>query len=238
VDTNPGESLPDYFITAGEVLPADHLKMQEVFQEFVDSAVSKTINFPKTANRVDFADAYMMAFDMNIKGITVYRDGCRAVQVLNKLDEKQLRPQKRPETLPSTTHKITTGLGNLYITVSFFNGSPFEVFCSIGKSGYSTMADAEAIGRLASLALRSGISTAEVVSQLKGIGGSEPTYHNGSLIQSIPDAIALALEKHTDGVQINKQDLNTISCPFCGASLADEKCPVCPRCGWTRCTGT
>lgn len=238
VEKNPGKPLPDYFITAGEVLPADHLKMQAVFQEFVDSAVSKTINFPKTATRENFADAYMMAFDMNIKGITVYRDGCRAVQVLNKLDERQLHPQKRPETLPSTTHKITTGLGNLYITVSFFMGAPFEVFCSIGKSGYSTMADAEAIGRLASLALRSGISTAEVVSQLKGIGGSEPTFHNGALIQSIPDAIALALEKHTDGVYVNKQDLNTISCPFCGASLPDEKCPVCPRCGWTRCTGT
>ena len=143
-----------------------------------------------------------------------------------------------PEALPSTTHKITTGLGNLYITVSFFNGSPFEVFCSIGKSGYSTMADAEAIGRLTSLALRSGISAEEVVSQLKGIGGSEPTFHNGSLIQSIPDAIALALERHTGEVQVGKHDLNTISCPFCAASLPDEKCPVCPSCGWTRCTGT
>jgi ribonucleoside-diphosphate reductase alpha chain len=179
-----------------------------------------------------------MAFDMKIKGITVYRDGCRAIQVLNKKDADQLHPQTRPEALPSTTHKILTGLGNLYITVSFFNGSPFEVFCSIGKSGYSTMADAEAIGRLTSLALRSGISAEEVVSQLKGIGGAEPTFHNGSLIQSIPDAIALALERHTGEVQVNKQDFNTISCPFCAASLPDQKCPVCPSCGWTRCSGT
>jgi len=237
-DEHPGEPLPDHFITAGEVKPVDHIKMQEIFQEYVDSAVSKTINFPNEATREEFADAYLMAFAMNIKGITVYRDGCRAIQVLNKADEKQPHPLKRPDALPSTTHKITTGLGNLYITVSFFNGAPFEVFCSIGKSGYSTMADAEAIGRLTSLALRSGIPAEDVANQLKGIGSSEPTFHNGALIQSIPDAIALILAKYAGEVKINKQDLNTIACPQCGATLQDEKCPVCPSCGWTRCTGT
>jgi len=229
---------PDYFVTAGEITPEDHIKMQEVFQEYVDSAVSKTVNFPNEATREDLAHAYLTAFNMNIKGITVYRDGCRAIQVLNKMEAETPTPQERPEALPSITHKITTGLGNLYITISLFNNSPFEVFCSIGKSGYSTMADAEAIGRLASLALRSGLSAEEVVNQLKGIGGSEPTFHNGSLIQSIPDAIALALEHQIGEVQVNKQDLNTITCPLCGTGLQDEKCPVCPNCGWTRCTGT
>ncbi len=237
-DRHPGESHPDYFITASDISPLDHLKMQEVFQEHVDSAVSKTINFPNEATVEDIANAYMMAFDMNIKGITVYRDGCRAVQVLNKAENEPMRPLKRPEKLPSTTHKISTGLGRLYITITYFNGKPFEVFCSIGKSGYSTMADAEAIGRLTSLALRSGISPDEIVSQLKGIGGSEPTFHNGSLIQSIPDAIAQVLERYTGEVSVNQQDLNTITCPQCGASLPDEKCPVCPACAWTKCTGT
>jgi len=237
-EQNPSETQPPHFITAAEIAPADHIKMQSVFQEYVDSAVSKTINFPHEATREDLAHAYLTAFDMNVKGITVYRDGCRAVQVLNKADTEKPRPQGRPEALPSITYKITTGLGNLYITVSLFNNAPFEVFCSIGKSGYSTMADAEAIGRLASLALRSGIPATEVVSQLKGIGGSEPTFHNGALIQSIPDAIALALERNIGEVMVGKQDINTIACPMCGTSLPDEKCPVCPRCGWTRCTGT
>ena len=100
------------------------------------------------------------------------------------------------------------------------------------------MADAEAIGRLASLALRSGIIPDKLVSQLKGIGGSEPIFHNGSLIQSIPDAIAQVLEKYSGEVSVNKQDLNTIACPICGATLQDEKCPTCPNCAWTRCTGT
>lgn len=237
-DKHPGESQPGWFIEAKDILPLDHLKMQEVFQEYVDSAVSKTINFPNDASREDIAGAYLKAFDMKIKGITVYRDGCRALQVLNKETEGKPRPLGRPDALPSTTHKISTGLGRLYITISHFNGTPFEVFCSIGKSGYSTMADAEAIGRLASLSLRSGISAVKVVNQLKGIGGSEPTFHNGALIQSIPDAIAHALESHIGEVSINKQDLNTISCPMCGASLPDEKCPTCPNCAWTRCSGT
>lgn len=237
-DRNPGAEPPEYFTTAADISPADHLKMQEAFQEYVDSAVSKTINFPNKANRDDIAGAYKMAFDMNIKGITVYRDGCRAVQVLNNENNVSPRPLERPDTIPSYTHKISTGLGNLYITVTYFNEKPFEVFCSIGKSGYSTMADAEAIGRLCSLALRSGIPATEVASQLKGIGGSEPTFHNGSLIHSIPDAIAQVLENHTGKVNFKRQDLNTISCPVCGASLPDEKCPTCPNCAWSRCGST
>jgi len=237
-EKHSGEDHPDYFITASEVNPEDHLKMQEVFQTFVDSAVSKTINFPNSATIEDIAGAYLMAFDMNIKGITVYRDGCRAVQVLNKSEtDATPTPQRRPDALPSTTHKISTGLGRLYITITYFNKQPFEVFCSIGKSGYSTMADAEAIGRLTSLALRSGITTEEIIRQLKGIGGSEPTFHNGALIQSIPDAIAHALEVYTGEVQVNSQDFNTISCPMCGATLPDEKCPTCSNCGWSKCSG-
>ncbi len=235
---HPGESHPDYFITASEISPKDHLKMQAVFQTEVDSAVSKTINFPNSATIEDIANAYLMAFDMKIKGITVYRDGCRSLQVLNKADAEPVhKPQKRPDALPSTTHKISTGLGRLYITITYFEKHPFEVFCSIGKSGYSTMADAEAIGRLTSLALRSGITTEEIVKQLKGIGGSEPTFHNGALIQSIPDAVAHALEAHIGEVQVKNQDMNTINCPMCSATLTDQKCPTCANCGWSKCNG-
>ena len=237
-EEHPGELHPDYFITALDIVPEDHIKMQEVFQEHVDSAVSKTINFANYATSDDITNAYMMAFDMNIKGITVYRDGCRAEQVLNRMGTETPQPLDRPDSLPSTTYKISTGLGRLYITITYFEKKPFEVFCSIGKSGYSTMADAEAIGRLISLALRTGITPEEVVSQLKGIGGSEPTFHNGALIQSIPDAIAHVLEKYTQEVRLNKQDLNSLTCPVCGASMLDEKCPVCTVCGWTKCLGT
>ncbi len=233
---NPDKPLPEYFVTAQEIAPLDHLKMQEVFQIYVDSAVSKTINFPNSATREEIAATYLKAFEMNIKGITVYRDGCRNVQVLNKVSaETTPQPQARPDLLPSKTHKISTGLGNLYITVTYFNNKPFEVFASIGKSGYSTMADAEAIGRLTSLALRSGIPCQEVANQLKGIGGSEPIFHNGLLVQSIPDAIAKVLEMHCGTVEVNNKDMHKVHCPLCKTELADEKCPVCPNCGWTKC---
>jgi ribonucleoside-diphosphate reductase alpha chain len=236
-EKNPGAVPPACFVTAQEISPLDHLKMQAVFQEHVDSAVSKTINFPNAATREDIAAAYLQAFDMNIKGITVYRDGCRAVQVLNKAGEEKPKPLGRPDAIPSTTHKISTGLGNLYITVTYFNKKPFEVFASIGKSGYSTMADAEAIGRLISLALRSGIPTEEVVNQLKGIGGAEPIFTNGLLIQSIPDAIAKVLETHVGKVNSHHQDMSGLNCPICGSSVPDEKCPTCANCGWSKCNG-
>jgi ribonucleoside-diphosphate reductase alpha chain len=236
-EKHANETPPRYFITAQEISPLDHLKMQAVFQEYVDSAVSKTINFNNHATKDDIAAAYLLAFDMNIKGITVYRDGCRAVQVLNKAGAEKPKPMGRPEAIPSTTHKISTGLGNLYITVTYFMGKPFEVFASIGKSGYSTMADAEAIGRLISLALRSGIPTGEVVNQLKGIGGAEPIFTNGQLIQSIPDAIAKVLESHVGPVNVRRQDIHVSACPLCGTSLSDEKCPTCSNCGWSKCNG-
>jgi ribonucleoside-diphosphate reductase alpha chain len=236
-EKHAGETPPKYFVTAQEISPIDHLNMQAIFQEYVDSAVSKTINFPNAATREDIAAAYLQAFDMNIKGITVYRDGCRALQVLNKVGSEKPTPLGRPDAIPSTTHKISTGLGNLYITVTYFNKKPFEVFASIGKSGYSTMADAEAIGRLISLALRSGIPTEEVVNQLKGIGGAEPIFTNGQLIQSIPDAIAKVLETHIGAVKVKHQDIHVSNCPLCGTSLSDEKCPTCANCGWSKCNG-
>jgi len=236
-EKHPGQKEPDWFVTAGEISPLDHILMQEVFQKEVDSAVSKTINFPNEASKEEIAAAYLTAFQKEIKGITVYRDGCRSVQVLNDMNKFPPTPQKRPDALPSTTHKIQTGLGRLYVTISELNSRPFEIFCSIGKSGYSTMADAEAIGRLISMALRSGIPPREVIQQLKGIGGSEQVFHNGSLIQSIPDAVAQVLEHHIGETATISKDITQLHCPLCYATLPDEKCPVCPNCGWTRCGG-
>ncbi len=235
-DENPDAPLPPYFVTAHEIEPEWHLRMQAAFQAYTDNAVSKTINFPNSATREDIKKAYLLAYDLGVKGVTVYRDGCRAEQVLYKVEEKERpAPMERPDSLFSVTDKIKTGLGNMYVTISFYDNKPFEVFASIGKSGYSTMADAEAIGRLISLCLRSGIDPKEVINQLKGIGGSEPIFHHGHLVQSIPDAIAQVLERHVGKVNLNQKDLNSSKCPVCGAQLPDERCPVCPSCGWTKC---
>ena len=156
---------------------------------------------------------------------------------------KTIKPLDRPDSLPSMTYKISTGNGKLYVTVTYLNQRPFEVFCSMGKSGYSIMANAEAIGRLISLALRSGISIKDIANQLKGIGGSEVTFHDGSVIQSIPDAIAFVLEKYSfqNPPKVSKPEqltnISTIACPICTAEIQDEKCPVCPNCAWTKCSG-
>lgn len=236
---NPGKSIPDYFVTAHEISPEWHIKNQAAFQKYVDNSVSKTINFSNDAALEDVEKAYLLAYKLRTKGITIYRDGCRAEQVLYKFTPQMSRhPKDRPRTLPSMTDKIKTGFGNLYVTISYFNQKPFEVFTSIGKSGYTTMADAEALGRLISLALRSGVDPKDVIGQLKGIGGSEPIFTEGGLVQSIPDAIAKVMERHMGEVKNNSKDLFEVICKICGASLPDEKCPTCPNCGWNRCSGT
>ncbi|NOR11953.1 MAG: adenosylcobalamin-dependent ribonucleoside-diphosphate reductase [Candidatus Aminicenantes bacterium] len=234
---NPDKPLPDYFRTAHDITPEWHIKMQAAFQKHVDNSVSKTINFPNSATKEDVKDAYLLAYELNTKGITIYRDGSRAEQVLN-LSTEPLHPEERPNSIPSVTDKIKTGFGNLYVTISYFNQKPFEVFTSIGKSGYSTMADAEALGRLISLALRSGVEPKDVIGQLKGIGGSEQVFTEGGLVQSIPDAIAKVMERHIGKTKTNAKDFFTVICKICGASLPDEKCPTCPNCGWNRCSGT
>jgi ribonucleoside-diphosphate reductase alpha chain len=234
-EKNPGKPVPDYFRAAHEIAPDWHIKTQAAFQKHVDNSVSKTVNFPHGATVEDVEKAYLLAWDLGTKGVTIYRDGCRESQVLYKEGTEILHPQGRPGSLPSVTDKIKTGFGNLYVTITFHNQKPFEVFASIGKSGYSTMADAEALGRLISTALRSGVEPEEVISQLKGIGGSEPIFTEGGLIQSIPDAIAKVLEKHFGEVRESAKDFYTVRCKICGALLPDEKCPVCTNCGWSKC---
>ncbi len=234
---NPGKTLPDYFVTAHDVTSEWHLRMQGAFQKHVDNSVSKTINLPHQATLEDVEKAYLLAYELGTKGITIYRDGSREEQVLNKAGIPDRRiPEERPDTLNSITDKIKTGFGNLYVTITYFGQKPFEVFASIGKSGYTTMADAEAIGRLISLALRSGVDPKEVVSQIKGIGGSEPVFTDGGLVTSIPDAIAKVLERHFGAAKNGSKDLFQSQCKQCGATLPDEKCPTCPNCGWNRCS--
>ena len=106
----------------------------------------------------------------------------------------QTRVRTRPDIVFGFTQKVNTGLGQLYLTVNEIDGKPFEVFATIGKSGRSVTAKAEAIGRLVSLALRSGVDVAAIVGQLKGIGGENPVFQKKGLLLSIPDAVARVLE--------------------------------------------
>ncbi len=248
------DDVKNVFVTAHDVPPEDHVRMQAVWQKHTDNAVSKTINLPNEASVDDVRKAYLLAYKLGCKGVTVYRDGCRADQVLSTgatgkaeksgatdgapIKAVPAKKKDRPEELTGITTKIKTGYGNLYITVNSFDGRPFEVFAQIGKSGYSTMADTEAICRLISLAMRSGVPVNEIVEQLKGIGGSSPVFGNGGLISSIPDAIAIVLHKNFGGGKTIKHDvdLNVEFCPDCGARIEHESgCVVCRSCGFSKC---
>jgi len=250
-----GESaavIESVFKTSHEIAPEWHVKMQSAFQEHVDNAVSKTINLPSTATVEDVRKAYMLAWKSRCKGITVFRDGCRAGQVLyvEKAARQQTlpmpqvseveRPMERPFILGGKTAKIPTSYGNLYLTVNEVNGRPVEVFTTMGKSGHETMAFTEAMGRLISLALRSGVKIHGIIKQMKGIGGSQPVWHDNGVIMSVPDAISyglmsmgfLDLEEKGMMESLSETDM----CPVCGASMArQEGCIKCPACGFSRC---
>lgn len=235
--------LREVFVTAMDMQPAWHLKMQAAFQRHTDNAVSKTVNLASTATRKDIFDIYWQAWKEGCKGVTVYRDGCKNTQVLNTGEAQQKLDahsgvRKRPDVVQGFTHKVQTGLGTMYLTVNEVDGQPFEVFATIGKSGRSITAKAEAIGRLVSLALRSGVAVNDIVAQIKGIGGEHPVFRGKGLLLSIPDAIAWVLEKRYLKNEPPKPqlDIEPQKCPDCDETLLfQEGCLICPACGYSKC---
>ena len=265
--------VKDLFATSHDISPEWHVKMQAAFQRHTDNAVSKTINFPNEATQEDIADAYMLAYKMGCKGITIYRDGSKENQVLSTGETHRepdtdddaaveagstLSPRERPSEMLGITERIKTGHGTMYITINFDEEKrPFEVFSTLGKAGGCDSAQLEAISRLVSLALRSGVDIREVVSQLKGITCC-PAWDNGALVRSAPDAVALALERRIssevahgpiDGSQLKlfastdkrqswdlSGTLPRTRCPDCNAPVAyQEGCLLCASCGWNKC---
>lgn len=259
------------FVTANEIAPEWHIRMQAAFQEHNDSAISKTCNFAHDATEEYVEQIYRMAFDLGCKGVTVYRDGSRDQQVLStgttakKVAEEATRSGKstaradlvmpaaeniesarsvmadqagliaelesevtrlkqqvhelesenlnrrqkrsRPELLKGSTRRLQTPLGDLYVTITEDDkGQPFEIFMSLGKAGGALMADVEAIGRLISLALRSGIPAKAIFRQLRGISSDRAIGFGPNKVLSVPDAVGIALEKYMSekqGVQVD-----------------------------------
>ena len=222
------DDVPDWarraFVTSADITPEMHVRMQAAFQESVDAAISKTINFPNEATQDDVRRAYMLAWEQRCKGITVYRAGSREAEVLTRgvedhdhvgADEgvrsigaeetpadEVLRPvlveRDRPAVVTGITERVRTAQGNMFVTVNFDeDGQPFEVFGTLGKSGGTESAQLEAISRLISLALRSGVDPNNIVDQLRGIT-AEPVWDSGRLVRSAPDAVALVLSRHIE----------------------------------------
>lgn len=242
------EDVREVFVTAHDVTPEWHIRMQAAFQKYTDNAVSKTVNLPRDATVGDVLKVYNLAYELGCKGVTIYRDGSKENQVLSFDKQDQvigtsgLMVKDRPETLEGFTTKMVTGYGNLYVTVTEYEGKPFEVFATIGKSGKSTTAKTEAIGRLVSLALRSGVDVEKIIEQLKGIGGEYPVFQKDGLVLSIPDAISRVLEnrylkdKKYKRRQKYENSLMGETCPECGQTISfEEGCMTCHFCGFTKC---
>lgn len=242
------EDVKKVFVTAHDIAPEWHIKMQAAFQKYTDNAVSKTVNLPREATVENVREVYDLAYESGCKGVTIYRDGSRENQVLSfggvdsDTDGFIKMARERPETLEGFVTKIKTGLGHLYVTVTEFNGRPFEVFAIIGKSGKSTTAKTEAIGRLISLALRTGVKVEEVVRQIKGISGEHAVFQNGGLVLSIPDAIGRVLEQRymKDSGSLSRERYGSLLrgdvCPECGRAITfEEGCRTCHYCGFTKC---
>ncbi|MFA6471243.1 MAG: vitamin B12-dependent ribonucleotide reductase [Candidatus Latescibacterota bacterium] len=264
-------SVKKIFRTSHDISADWHIRIQAAFQRFTDNAVSKTINFPGEATLEDVAETYRKAYDANLKGITIYRDGSREHQVLTveKSEEGEksesqthIKPRPRPAITVGATEKIQTGCGKLYVTVNRDDAGLCEVFCQMGRSGGCTSSQSEAISRLISLALRSGVNLDEVVSQLKGIRCPSPIWQNGKLIVSCADAIATALSRYltpengaAPEIPVFTQNADSLDlkikkangrkeqkwemagvCPDCGGVLeSSEGCLVCRACAYTKC---
>lgn len=281
------ENLPDYVVTSHNIDPYFRVKMQSVIQKYIDSSISSTVNLSENITVDTIADIYMKAYKTGLKGITVYREGSREGILITDKPKEEAAPDKtqkietvvaveseatqtqtavtkaprsRPVLTSGATRRIRTGEGSLYITINEDENGLCEIFTTIGKAGGNAAAQSEAISRLISLALRSGIDPYAIVKQLKGISGPNPTWEDGRLILSTPDAIGKALDdylKHRESNDPDEQHLqftmassresnnkdvadftlkNLSTCPDCGSTLQHQSgCVTCRSCGFSKC---
>lgn len=256
------QELKETFQTAHDINPIWHIRMQAAFQKYTDNAVSKTINFPNNAKIEDIREAYLLAYRLGCKGVTVYRDGSRDNQVLSvgsgvpdkSPEERKVGPRQRPEVTHGVTQRLETGCGHMYVTINTDSQGACEAFVQMGKVGGCASAQLEAIARLSSLALRSRIKIEAIIRQLKGIRCQSPMWHKGKMITSCGDAVGQALENFLS-MQINGElksihikteqsvaplernpKAQVATCPDCGSGIEHvEGCLKCPSCGWSKC---
>jgi len=207
------DERPEYFVSANDLTPLEHARVQAVAQQFIDSSISKTVNAPNAHTVEDVKTLYMLAYDMGLKGITYMRDGSRQ-GVLERVDDKKKEEGKketavvgpvmpRPMMVEGVTYQTKTPVGEAFITINHNERKePFEVFITIGKSGSDIAAMAEALGRMISLNLRlhNGTSSRErvrqIIAQLSGIGGARSIGFGKERVRSLPDALSKVLAKH------------------------------------------
>ena len=204
------EEIRKVFKCALDIDAEWHVRMQAAFQKYTDNAVSKTINMPNNATRRDVEKAFMLAYELKCKGLTIYRDGSREEQVLKVKKKKEdkrwpkkpvgyIEPRPRPKITAGRTIETRTGCGALYVTINEDEYGIAEVFVQLGKSGGCAASQTEAIGRLLSIALRSWVNPEALIRQLKGIRCPSIGFDEGEIITSCADGVAKVLEKHLKG---------------------------------------
>jgi ribonucleoside-diphosphate reductase alpha chain len=234
------EDVRRVFVVSHDVEPSWHISIQAAFQKHTDNAVSKTINFPFSASPEEVYQAYISAFELGCKGLTIYRDGSREAQVLNiqrKPQYPQVEPRPRPDVTKGITERVNTGCGKLYVTINSDEYGFCEVFAQMGKAGGCAYSQIEATSRLISLALRSGVKVESVIKQLVGIRCPSPTWRNGEQVVSCSDGIAKVLKQYAHAnIDTGLAD-QMGACPDCGGAVEHEGgCIVCRSCGFSRCS--
>lgn len=235
------EHVKEIFCTAHDIAPSDHIRMQAAWQEFVDSAISKTINFPKEADPEDVREGYMLAHELNCKGVTVYRDGSREGQALQsgsktEDDDSHTEVQELPDTLEGRRIRVESPLGRMYVHVNEYDGDPIEVFVNLGKAGGAANADAEAIGRLISVGLRAGVDLEKIYKQLRGISSERTIGFGQDKVLSTPDGVAQALARYMGNGNGHVEKEIILPCPDCGSEMQfSEGCAKCPACAYSEC---
>jgi len=254
--------IRDTFVSAHDISPLYHVRMQAAFQEHTDNAVSKTVNFPNNASEKDVAEVYLLAYRLGCKGVTSYRDGSREFQVLHQASTEDaaedvaadksnvpvpaaIAPRPRPDMTQGVTEKVAIGCGNLYITVNYDEYGICEVFTNTGKAG-GCSSQSEATARLMSVSLRSGVDVKTLVEQLRGIRCPSTIRQSDRKCTSCPDAIARVIEKVNSAHQFAPANLITAepaksatqirTCPECGELVEHEGgCVTCRNCGYSKC---
>jgi len=234
------EKIKRLFVTAHEIGPEWHIRIQAAFQKYTDNGVSKTVNFSQDATPEDIEKVFRLAYESGCKGVTIYRYGSRGRQVLNigKGEERNgnaIVPRTRPVLTRGATERINTGCGKLYVTINEDDKGICEVFAQMGKTGGCASSQIEATGRLISLALRSGVRVEAILKQITGIRCPSPIWQNGTMILSCPDAISHVIKHYTN---IDTPDMPTLTgvCPDCGGTLEHEGgCLMCRSCGFSKC---
>jgi ribonucleoside-diphosphate reductase alpha chain len=233
--------LSDIFVDANNISLEDHIKTQAAFQTgfdneaCVDSGVSKTVNLPNNATIEDVSKAYMLAFDLQCKGITIYRDGSKFFQILNRVEKEKtaiikdnaelISDVKDYAVVDAKRYKVKYRGDTWYVIVGLDEDKPMEVFTMTSKED-DTLPTTDALSRIISLALRYGVPVEKVISQLRKV-----RQYN---ITTYPAIIARVLSNHLP----NDTDSKELVCQSCGSNNIKFAggCPTCQDCGYSKCS--